>query len=196
MKHFSLLVLALTAVLSTTPAARADRFSYSFDGSGFDASLTFTASQVKNDPGVYQISNVAGTIYTAGVDIKSPVSFSTAAYTDPNGIAPNTEYFPTVGFIYDNLLTPGASQVFDFQGVLFEADGLYFNLFSNNGAYQWADTGSYTNTSNVAYPMTDPPASETSEPGSLLLFGTGLLVLAGFVFRRARQSAAASKVTQ
>jgi hypothetical protein len=196
MKHFSLLVLALTAVLSTTPAARADRFSYSFDGSGFDASLTFTASLVKNDPGVYQISNVAGTIYTAGADITKAVSINTAVVPDPAGTAPYTEYFPTVGFIYDNLLTPGASQIFDFNGVLFEADGLYFNLFSNNGGYQWADTGSYTNTSNVAYPMTDPPASEASEPGSLLLFGTGLLLLAWFVFRHARQSAAASKVTQ
>ena len=175
--------------------ARADQFSYNFIGSGFDATLTFTASSVTSDPGVYQISNVAGTIRTAGGDIAGPVTFSSGVYDDPYGTAaPNTAWFPTIGFNYDNLLTPAAAEVFNYYGVLFEVDNVYFNLYSNNGGYQWADTGSHTNPSNLADPMVDPPISSTSEPGSLLLFGSGLLALAWFVFRRAHPTA--GKVTQ
>jgi hypothetical protein len=190
MKNFALVLLALTTVLTMTPTARADQFSYNFNDTGngpaFDATLTFTATAVPNDSGVYQISNVAGTIFEAGADITSPVTFSTAVYNDPNGIQQNTVGFANVSFIYDNLLMPGSKLILDTPGVLFGVDNLYFNLYSENGGYQWADTGTFTNSDNLSDPMVDPPLSEASEPGTLLLFGTGLLVLAVIVFRKAR----------
>jgi len=186
MKKPLFVLLALATVLSFAPTASADSFSYSFNGSGFDASLTFTANQVVGDPGVYQINSVAGTIFSAGNDILSPVSFNVPVYADPNGTNPSTAYFPNVSFIFDNLLTPNSAQILNFNGVLFDVSGLYFNLYSNNGIYQWADTGTYTNTDNLSDPIVDPPISGTPEPSSLLLFATGLIALAAIFYRNAR----------
>jgi hypothetical protein len=178
-------LLALVAVLSITPPALADQFSYAFNGSGFDASLTFTANQVAGDPGVYQIASVAGTIFSAGSDIVSPVAFDVPVYADPNGVSPNTAYFPGVAFTYDNLLTPASLPVLNYNGVLFDVNGLYFNLYSNNGIYQWADTGNYVNSDNLSDPLADPPISNAPEPAPLLLFATGLFALAGLLLRKA-----------
>ena len=182
MRSFTLATLALATAFAIAPAASADQFTYGYNGSGFDGVLSFTANPVSGNPGVFQITNVAGTINAAGTDITTPVSFSVPVYADPNGISSNTVYFPNVGFSYDNLLTPGAALTLDFYGVLFDVNGLYFNIYSNNGLYQWADTGSYTNFNNLADPMVDPEPAP--EPGSLLLFATGLLCMAALLSRR------------
>jgi len=188
MKNFPFVLLSLVAVLSFTPTASADQFTYAFNGSGFNAALTFTASPVSGDPGVYLISNVAGTIFSAGTDILAPVSFNVPVVDNPNSPSTTTAYFPSVAFIYDNLLTPASSRVLNFNGVLFDVSGLYFNLYSNNGIYQWADTGSYTNSDNISDPLADPPIDGAPEPSPLLLLVSGLLALAGIRLRRARNS--------
>jgi hypothetical protein len=183
MNKLAIVSLAVVTAFVLATGASADQFTYGYDGSGFDATITYTANSVAGDPGVYQITSVAGIIDSAGSDITAPVSFNTSVYADPNGTGPNTAYFPNNGFSYDNLLTPSATPTLDTYGVLFDVDGLYFNLYSEDGVYQWADNGVYTNLSNLADPMDDPPDT-TPEPGSLMLFGTGFLVLAGLVYRR------------
>ncbi len=51
MKHFSLALLAFAAALAITPAALADSFSYSINGSNFSANLVFQTTSVDLHPG-------------------------------------------------------------------------------------------------------------------------------------------------
>lgn len=167
--------------LTIAPAALADSFTYSFVGSGLDAVLTFTAASNGLPDGSYTITNVAGTI-SAGSDIASPVSFSTAPLADPNAPCGYDCGATTIGNIeFNNQLFPTLSPALDFDGVAFDVSGLNVNIYSNNGIYQWTDSGSYQNGTNTNQPLT----SSAPEPGSLLLFGTGLLGLAWVLFRKA-----------
>ena len=178
-----LVSLAVSAVaLAITPAAQADTFNYTFAGSGLDASLSFTA--LANGDGSFTITNVAGTI-VAGTDIPTPTTFSVAPVYNPAGPSGPTDtgsLLPDgVDIQYDNQYFPSSNPLLDFSGVLFEVDGVYINIFSNSGTYQWLDNVSYPNSSNTAEPLLATP-----EPSSLLLMGTGLLFLAFIVFRMAR----------
>jgi hypothetical protein len=83
---------------------------------------------------------------------------------------------------FDNLLSPSSPFILDFWGVLIDANGVDINIFSNDGTYQWLDNASYPNGSNLSEPLT---ATETPEPGTLLLLGTGILGMALLVFRKA-----------
>jgi len=183
MKRFSVALLALATALAIAPAALADTFSYTFQGSNLDAHLTFTA--VSDGGGTYTITYVTGTILAAP-DITPTTTVNTAPVFDPNGTNP-ADYGPLVPngdeVQYDNLLSPGSTLALDFSGVLFDVGGVYVNIFSNNGSYEWLDSGMYSNTSNVGDPI-----AATPEPSSLLLLGTGLLALAFFAFRKSKTS--------
>ena len=179
MKKFSFAIFALALALAITPAAMADSFNYTFVGSGLDAALTFTGTS--NGNGSYTITNVAGTILSAGADITSPVAVDTAPVYNPNGPSGSN----IVGsFEYDNQLFPTQVPALDFSGVLFDVNGLFINIYGVGNGYEWADTGSYTNPSNSS-----DPVAATPEPGSLFLLGTGLFGLA-FMRRQAKPNGA------
>ena len=180
MKKLTLTLFALAAALAITPAALADTlFPYTFVGSGLDTALTFSGTA--NGDGSYTIANVAGTIFTAGSDITSPVIINEAPVFDPNGTASNTINYGSIGIDYDNQLFPSQTPALDFSGVLFDVSGLYINIYGVGSAYEWLDTGNYTNPSN-----SEQPVGVTPEPGSLLLLGTGLAGLAVMLRRKMR----------
>jgi hypothetical protein len=178
MKKLATALFALAVVLPFTSVAKADTFDYNFYGSGFVGNFVFTGTS--NGDGSFTITNVSGDI-KAGTDIPTLTAFNTAVIADPTSPAPSV----ADGFIeYDNQLFPSAALVLDFNGVLFDVDGVDINIFSNNGGYQWLDDKSYTNGSNTADPL-----STTPEPSSLILLGSGLLAFAVILARKSKPTA-------
>ena len=170
------LVLRLTVAVSALTlcaAASASTFSYTITSPqgapSFDANLTFTATSLGG--GTYDITNVSGSIASADLtDSSFSVPTLACGATDSSEFCevPN----PGNGFTidYDNLLYPDSGQVFDFDGPAFTVNGITFNLFTDNGTYQWLDTATFTNDSNFSQPLN---VTATPEPSSMLLLGTG-----------------------
>jgi hypothetical protein len=202
MKKFLLALLAMAVALAITPAAMADSFSYTINGSNFTGNVTFTTGDttVNNLPGpsgnvsAYVITSASGNINIVG---GPTYNFTDAQVTLPDNGANAYNLEDNGSFEYDNLLYTGLSgnDVLDWGGVLFSpAPGYELNLFGGgfgsgapgNGLFYFADNGSYDYNDPVidsSNPDGTPVFSPTPEPGSLLLFGTGVLGLALVVSR-------------
>jgi len=212
MKKFAIVFPVLAAALAMTPTVKADSYTYTISGSNFSATLYLTASpnNANGAPasGIDTITSVAGTFTVNGqtYDINNPIAPETAKYgSDDSSFTTSSDG----GFLFDNLLYPGASGngILDWGGLLVDnagEPGYELNIFSGSkgsGAptgsdslyFYFADNGN--NHSNNRIPTAvggDSPADATlvatPEPGSLFLLGTGLLGLAFVVFRKARPS--------
>jgi hypothetical protein len=200
MKKFSLALLALAAALAITPAAKADTWNYTINGSNFTSDLTlFTNS----NSATQTIEEVSGTFDIVG---NPAVTFGvTPTENALGGTANNLTLSSDGGFLFDNLLYPTASgnAILDWGGFLVDISGYELNIFSGasgsgapeNGYFYFADNGAYHN--NIAIPdqkNTELAASSGNndsesltlvpEPGSLFLLGTGLLGLALVMYRK------------
>jgi hypothetical protein len=101
---------------------------------------------------------------------------------------------------FDNLLNPGTSPYLDSYGIAFMVDGAIYEIYAGSGASK--GTLYWNEVVDGAW-LIDPVLSTgngqggdplvltlnpTPEPSSLLLLGTGLLLMAGFLFRKAKPS--------
>jgi hypothetical protein len=169
MKKFSIAMIALAVAVAFTPAAFADGYSFTFADSGANNPSSIL-------PGVSGSGwfDVTGGVITAfgGNFFLTPTSTAQAMTID----APGT------GFDNDNTFNAsGSPSYFDLGGFVFTAGGVEYNFFS------WGTGDNITtNTSGGTYTPITLDITETPEPGTLLLLGTGILGMALLVFRNAK----------
>src|ERR1035438_1680717 len=186
MKIQPIALFALAAALAVAPTARADSFDFTFsDGSVSGSGTLFGTFE---GPGVWLLTSGSGT-FDDGATGLLPIDL----VANPNG--PGNSSLSTSGlFAYDDLLTPwGApAQVLTINGIDFTFNSSELNLYQTGGGPGtdgWFEdnlsgdtTGTFTITSMDILP------SESPEPGSLVLFGTGLIGLAGALMRKGRHA--------
>lgn len=154
--------LALLGALAIPAAAHADTFNFSATGASgsFSGSGTFTASP--QGGGEYLISAITGTGVTGLI-----------APGDFHG--------------NDNLLFPTSTPTLDSHGFSFTdvngPDHYSVNIFNNGSGYfaYLDDEDNFTQTVPVSFSLA---SAATPEPSAFILFGTGMLCLAGMTRRK------------
>jgi hypothetical protein len=190
MKKQSFALLALALAFATSPAARADSFNFTFSDGAVSGSGTLTGTF--EGSGFWQLTGGSGTFddgtSSGAITLQSDPGYPVAAldpynafgYDDqlqlwngPNQFIDGDGLFFTFGALDLNLWQPGGGPGYDGWA---EADSSFDPLFNN---YVGGDSnGTFVIT---AYEI---PPSETPEPGSYLLLGTGLCALAGLLLHK------------
>ena len=170
-------------IMISSPLLKADSFAWTDTGADFYASGTLSATDIGG--GVYVANSGSGTA-TGGIFNDDSLTLWAGSddgsdQTSPSGL-----------FYFDNELFPDTSSLLDDGGLLFidNATGGDLNIWGNGAGIPystWTEVGgSYVlddnNSTFTLTPAQDPVP--TPEPGSLILLGTGLLVLARVIRRR------------
>jgi len=172
LKKFLLILAGIAMTSAIAPAALADTYGFSFADLGSP-----------NPPSILPGVSGSGTFdVTAGV----VTSWTGTFYLTPSSPAETmTLVGPGTGFANDNTFNISGDPYFDEGGLVFEAGGVDYNLFTWPGSNQVNITTDFEGATYtpVSFDVVTP------EPGSLFLLGSGLLLGAFLLARKSKPAA-------
>lgn len=213
MKKFAFVTLAMGAALAFIPSALADSLGYRSNTTNLNDNGAMNAGSMHFTNQVAESSALAmsGMIATFSPQ-NSTAAVSVGSSRAAMATVSNTGAFVNTadnGSQFDSLLNFGnaGTGILDKGGVLVDISGYQLTLLSgglssdnrsqSNGHFFFADNGSFhpgnsASGNNGSAAGRAPALTETPEPGSLVLLGTGLLCMALVLFWKSGKSSAAA----